>query len=121
VPDVLLGLQVGRYLGLLQPSSFQQLTQLLTLCLAFSWACRTLTPLIGYGDRVFILFIAVLAVESVAYGLTPMAIAGQQDWVFTIFRVLSGGGFATLTANITPLVSYATTSDAKQTAALCSC
>jgi hypothetical protein len=75
-------------------------------CLCFYWACRTVTPLLGAGDRVFVLFGAVLALEALAYGLTPLAIAAESTWVFTVFRVLSGGGFATLTANITPLTMH---------------
>jgi hypothetical protein len=55
---------------------------------------------------VFILFGGVLLVEALAYGCTPMAIAAKQTWLFTAFRILSGGGFATLTANTTPLSAY---------------
>ena len=75
-------------------------------CLCFYWLCRTLTPLIGAGERVFTLFGGVLLVEAFAYGLTPLAIEGQSIWAFTGMRLLSGGGFATLTANITPLTIH---------------
>jgi hypothetical protein len=45
--------------------------------------------------HVFVLFAVVLAAESLAYGLTPMAIAANRTWLFTAFRIISGGGFAT--------------------------
>jgi hypothetical protein len=41
------------------------------------------------------LFIVVLATECLAYGLTPLAIGANNTWLFTVFRILSGGGFAT--------------------------
>ena len=47
----------------------------------------------------------MLLLECVAHALTPLAIAAQRSWLFTLFRILSGGGFATLTSNITPLIA----------------
>ena len=81
-------------------------TYLSALCLVFYWACRTLAPLAASGDRVFALFAAVLLLECAAYALTPIAIRHGTVWLYTVFRVLSGGGFATLTASITPLTAH---------------
>jgi MFS family permease len=75
-------------------------------CLCFYWACRTLSPLLSStGDRVFGLYFWVLLLECAAYALTPLAIKSGKSWVFTVFRILSGGGFATLNANVTPLIA----------------
>ena len=43
--------------------------------------------------------------ECAAYAATPSAIAAERAWLFTLFRVLSGGGFATLNSNTTPLLA----------------
>jgi hypothetical protein len=82
-----------------------QSTYYSALCLCFYWLCRAVSPLLGREDRVLTLFFWVLLLECVAYALTPLAIAAQRSWLFTLFRILSGGGFATLTSNITPLVA----------------
>ena len=47
----------------------------------------------------------MLLLECAAYALTPRAIAASQAWIFTACRVLSGGGFATLNSNVTPLLA----------------
>jgi hypothetical protein len=47
----------------------------------------------------------VLLLECAAYAFTPLAINSGKAWVFTVFRILSGGGFATLNANVTPLIA----------------
>ena len=57
------------------------------------------------GDGVFGLYFWVLLVECAAYALTPLAIMSGKSWVFTVFRILSGGAFATLNANVTPLIA----------------
>ena len=44
------------------------------------------------------------AARLFADAATPTAIEGGKAWLFTVFRVLSGGGFATLTSNVTPLL-----------------
>ena len=82
-----------------------QSTYYSALCLCFYWLCRAVSPLLGREDRVLTLFFWVLLLECVAYALTPLAIAAQRSWLFTLFRILSGGGFATLTSNITPLIA----------------
>jgi hypothetical protein len=82
-----------------------QSTYYSALCLCFYWVCRAVSPLLASGDRVFKLFFWVLILECVAYALTPFAIAAQRSWQFTLFRIMSGGGFATLTSNITPLLA----------------
>ena len=75
-------------------------------CMCFYWACRTLSPLLSSaGDGVFGLYFWVLLVECAAYALTPLAIMSGKSWVFTVFRILSGGAFATLNANVTPLIA----------------
>lgn len=75
-------------------------------CLAAYTASRFGSPLLAFGDSVFLIFLGVLAVEGLAYSLTPTAIdlGSGSAVVYTAFRVVGGMGFAILKSNTSVLL-----------------
>jgi len=70
-------------------------------CLAAYAVCRFVSPLLAFGDYVFLIFVVVLTVEGFAYVLTPLAIDLEEGSgvLYTSFRVVGGMGFAILKSN----------------------
>jgi len=87
--------------------SYIEATRLSAICLLAYVPGRGLTPLLASKNRVFVIVASILAMESVAYALTPWAIAlsneKQSTWaliIYVILRLVSGGGFAMMLGNI---------------------
>eukprot|EP00929_Paragymnodinium_shiwhaense_P065349 TRINITY_DN32772_c0_g2_i2.p1 TRINITY_DN32772_c0_g2~~TRINITY_DN32772_c0_g2_i2.p1 ORF type:complete len:442 (-),score=24.99 TRINITY_DN32772_c0_g2_i2:654-1943(-) len=66
---------------------------------------RGLTPLLAIGDRIYLLYGCILAMESVAYASTPwsLSLSSYREPVYVCLRLLSGGGFAVMLGNLTVL------------------
>lgn len=87
--------------------SYVQATRLSAVCLLAYVPGRGLSPLLASKDRVFTLFLAVLAMEVLAYALTPWAVSqGGEEAdttglaVYVMLRLVSGGGFAMMSGNV---------------------
>ena len=74
-------------------------------CMSTYAVARVVSPLYAARDRVFLLFGGTLAVEGLAYALTPTVVRLPRARAFyTAFRVLGGTCFAILKANTAVLL-----------------
>ena len=74
-------------------------------CMSAYAVARVVSPLYAARDRVFLLFGGTLAVEGLAYALTPTVVRLPRARAFyTAFRVLGGTCFAVLKANTSVLL-----------------